>query len=106
MCKVDRGVGPTHCPVACQIEPGEGMYIPICTLTESIYFPGMILGFCIYYLEIAFLFCTIVDHKPRYILSLNYVLTLVLQRSIRAACLSSHYVWPSVASDFAPLCVW
>jgi hypothetical protein len=57
--------GPTHCPAARQIELGEGLYIPLCTLTENIYFPGMILGFCVYCLEIVFLFCAIVDHKLR-----------------------------------------
>ena len=44
--KVDREVGPTHCPVARQIAPGEGMYIPLCIFAESIYFPGTISGFC------------------------------------------------------------
>jgi len=43
--KVDREAGPIHCPVAHQIEPGEEMYIPLCILSEIIYFPGMILGF-------------------------------------------------------------
>ena len=66
LCKVDREVGPTHCPAARQIEPGEGMYIPLCILTESIYFPGMILGFCIYCLQIVFLFCIIVLHVALY----------------------------------------
>ena len=58
LCKVDREGGPTHCPVARQIEPGEGMYIALCILPENIYFPDAISGLCIYCVEIVFLFCT------------------------------------------------
>jgi len=59
-------VGPEHCPVACQIELGEGMYIPLCILTESIYFPGTISGFCIYCLEVVLLFYIVVLHATLY----------------------------------------
>ena len=66
LCKVGREVGPTHCPMACQIDAGEGMYIPLCILAEIIYFPGMILGFCVYCLEKVFLFCILVLHATLY----------------------------------------
>jgi len=62
LCKVDRDVGPTHCPAARQIEPGEAMYFLPYILTGNSSVPGTISGFCAYCLKIVLLFCIVVFH--------------------------------------------